>query len=74
MLKSCCLQDSKINLDGEELRYLEQKLYDGYYAFEAMTERDWNETICGICGVAPVFESGDGNCKNCTPLKKSQVL
>lgn len=74
MLKSCCLRDSKVNLDGEELRYLEQKLYDGYYAFEAMTERDWNETICGICGVAPVFESGDGNCKNCTPLKKSQVL
>ena len=74
MLKSCCLRGNKLNLGGEELRYLEQKLYDGYYAFEAMTERDWNETICGICGVAPVFESGDGNCKNCTPLKKDQVL
>ena len=74
MLKSCCLRGNKLNLGGEELRYLEQKLYDGYYAFEAMTERDWNETICGICGVAPVFESGDGNCKNCTPLKKDQEL
>ena len=73
MLKSCCLSGCKPQLGSEEIRYLEQKLYDGYYAFEAMTERDWNETICGICGVAPVFESGDGNCKNCTPLKKGQV-
>ena len=29
--------------------------------------------VHGICGIAPVFESGDGNAKNCTPLKKGQV-
>lgn len=73
IIRSCCLSGSKIQLSREDLRYLEQKLYNGYFAFKAMTGRDWNETICGICGVAPVFESGDGNCKNCTPIKKSQV-
>ena len=58
--------------DGEKT-YLEQKLYDGYFSFEASTERDWNNSICGICGVAPVFESGDGNAKNCTSLKRGQA-
>lgn len=51
-----------------ESRYLIEKLYDGYFAFEVLTERDWNAAICGICGVCPLFESGDGNAKNCTPL------
>ena len=57
----------------EEAKYLTRKVYDGYFAFEAMTSRNWNNAICGICGIAPVFESGDGNVKNCTPLKKGQV-
>ena len=60
-------------LADEEKTYLEQKLYDGYFSFEASTERDWNNSICGICGAAPVFESGDGNAKNCTSLKRGQV-
>ena len=51
-----------------ESRYLIEKLYDDYFAFEVLTERDWNAAICGICGVCPLFESGDGNAKNCTPL------
>ena len=57
-------------LSEQELWYLERKLYDGYFAFEALTDRDWNQAACGVCGVAPVFESGNGNC---TPLHKSQV-
>lgn len=61
------------NLTSDELRYLQEKLYDGYFAFEALTRRNWDSAICGICGIAPVFESGDGNCKNCVPLKKGQV-
>ena len=61
------------NLTSEELRYLKEKLYDGYFAFEALTRREWDSAICGICGIAPVFESGDGNCKNCVPLRKGQV-
>ena len=73
VLESTCLSGNKLNLSQSELRYLEQKLYDGYFAFEAITHRDWNAGICGVCGIAPVFESGDGNCKNCTPLKKGQV-
>ena len=38
------------NLTSDELRYL-QKLYDGYFAFEALTRRDWDSAICGICGI-----------------------
>ena len=49
------------------------KLYDGYFAFEVLTQRDWDSAICGICGVCPIFESGDGNAKNCTPLVDEMV-
>ena len=73
VLQSSSLGRDSVQLVPQELRYLEQKLYDGYFAFEAMTARDWNAGICGICGIAPIFESGDGNCKNCMPLKKQQV-
>ena len=57
----------------EQVRYVVEKLYDGFFAFEAMTDRDWDSGICGICGICPLFESGDGNCKNCTPLTNSMV-
>ena len=40
--------------------YIEQKLYDGYFAFEALSEHNWDSGVCGICGIAPVFESADG--------------
>ena len=73
VLQTSCLGRGAVQLPIQELRYIEQKLYDGYFAFEAITARDWNAGICGICGIAPIFESGDGNCKNCTPLKKQQV-
>ena len=62
-----------IEMTSEEKQYLADKLYDGYFSFEASTDQDWNNSICGVCGVAPVFESGDGNCKNCTPLKSGKV-
>ena len=62
-----------IQLTQQLQRYLETKLYDGYFSFEALTNRDWNQAVCGVCGIAPVFESGDGNAKNCTPLRKGQV-
>ena len=63
----------KMPLNEQELWYLERILYNGYFAFETLTRRDWNHSICGICGIAPTFESGDGNAKNCTALKKEQV-
>ena len=39
----------------------------------ALTDRDWDSAICGICGVCPIFESGDGNVKNCTPISTAKV-
>ena len=60
-------------LPEEQVRYLVEKLYDGFFAFEALTDRDWDLGICGICGICPLFENGDGNCKNCTPVTNSMV-
>ena len=31
---------------AEELKYLEEKLYDAYFAFEAAMRRDWDDAIC----------------------------
>ena len=55
-------------LTEQERWYIERKLYDGYFAFEALTARDWDQGVCGICGCAPVFESGDGNAKIAHPM------
>ena len=54
---------------------MEQKLYDGYFAFEALSEHNWDSGVCGIpvCGVAPVFDGGDGNAKYGIPLTKGEV-
>ena len=49
----------------------DEKLYDGYFAFKALTMWEWNK-ICGKCGIAPLFESGDGNCIT-VPLRKGHV-
>jgi len=73
LMEAASLSGESLPLTSQEQRYLERKLYDGYFAFEAMTARNWDDGVCGICGIAPVFESGDGNAKNCTPLKKGQV-
>ena len=43
------------NLSPEEVRYLSEKLYDGYFGFESLTSRDWNDAVCGICGVCPTL-------------------
>ena len=58
-------------LSCEEVRYLSERLYDGYFGFEVLTRRNWDEAVCGICGICPLFESGDGNCKNWIPIKKN---
>ena len=46
-------------------------LYDGYFAFEAMTARKWDDGVCGIFVELLLFLRADA--KNCTPLKKGQV-
>lgn len=73
LMEAASLTGERLPLTSQEQWYLERMLYDGYFAFEAMTARKWDDGVCGICGIAPVFESGDGNAKNCTPLKKGQV-
>ena len=39
--------------------------------FECLTMRDWDEAVCGI---RPIFESADGNCKNCSPINNQKVV
>lgn len=74
MIMSALDLPSAPKLTPGESRYLMEKLYNGYFAFEVLTQRDWNSAICGICGVCPIFESGDGNAKNCTPLSDRIVI
>ena len=74
VIDSVCNSTNTLTISPEQRKYLEQKLYDGYFGFEATTERNWDNGVCGVCGVAPVLMSGDGNSKNCTPLKRNQVL
>ena len=72
-MTNCChayieaagLSGEQVHLSSQEQVYMEQKLYDGYFAFEALSEHKCVSGVCGICGFAPVFQSGDGNAKNC---------
>ena len=52
-------------LPYNEIEYLKDIVYNGFMAFEAMTERNLESVICGICGVCPEVCLGDGNEKNC---------
>lgn len=73
VLTAALLQPSAPLITENEFRYLGEKLYDGYFTFEVLTRRNWDAAICGICGVCPIFESGDGNAKNCTPITTKRV-
>ena len=73
LMEAALLTGESLPLTSEEQWFLERMLYDDYFAFEAMTARKWHGGICGICKTAPVFEIGDCNAKNCTPLMKGQV-
>ena len=52
IVTSALLQLSAPFLCNNEFRYLKEKLYDGYFAFEALTDRDWDS---GICEISPIF-------------------
>ncbi|XP_074529942.1 HMG domain-containing protein 3 isoform X2 [Halichoeres trimaculatus] len=43
-------------LSPEETCHIQELLLSGYWAFECLTVRDYNDMICGICGVAPKLE------------------
>ncbi len=52
----------------DSTEYLTEVLYNGFYGFEAMTERNLNDTICGLCGIVGQVYLGDGNEKNCCSM------
>ncbi|KAF3693855.1 HMG domain-containing protein 3 HMG box-containing protein 3 Protein SMF [Channa argus] len=44
------------SLSPEEFSQIQELILSGYWAFECLTVRDYNDMICGICGVAPKVE------------------
>ncbi|XP_053574625.1 HMG domain-containing protein 3 [Bombina bombina] len=48
-------------LCAEELAAVQELLSCGYWAFECLTIRDYNDMICGVCGVAPKVEIAQRN-------------
>nr|XP_046261436.1 HMG domain-containing protein 3 isoform X2 [Scatophagus argus] len=56
-------------LSPEELSQIQELLLSGYWAFECLTVRDYNDMICGICGVAPKLEIAQRNTSNVLELK-----
>ncbi|XP_060036884.1 HMG domain-containing protein 3 isoform X2 [Erinaceus europaeus] len=68
VLKSVQEQTEK-TLTPEELRQLQELLCNGYWAFECLTVRDYNDMICGICGVAPKVEMAQRSEENVLALR-----
>ncbi|XP_032384006.1 HMG domain-containing protein 3 isoform X2 [Etheostoma spectabile] len=56
-------------LSPEELSRIQELLLNGYWAFECLTVRDYNDMICGICGVAPKLEIAQRYTSNVLELK-----
>ena len=54
----------------EKISYYNELLYNGFWCFEMMTERNLSEAVCGICGVIGEVYLGDGNEKNCCSNSK----
>lgn len=57
-------------IPASTVEYLTDLLYNGFYCFEAITERNLDDAICGICGVVGEIYLGDGNEKNCCSRKE----
>ncbi|XP_005988335.1 HMG domain-containing protein 3 [Latimeria chalumnae] len=68
MLDSVLKQTEK-SLNSTETGQLQELLCTGYWAFECLTIRDYNDMICGICGVAPKVEIAQRNTENTLALK-----
>ncbi|XP_053159757.1 HMG domain-containing protein 3 isoform X2 [Hemicordylus capensis] len=62
-------EQTERNLNSEELSQLEELLCNGYWAFECLTVRDYNDMICGVCGIAPKVEVAQRNVENVLSLK-----
>ncbi|XP_059773465.1 HMG domain-containing protein 3 isoform X3 [Balaenoptera ricei] len=63
------LRHEEKTLTSEELSQLQELLCNGYWAFECLTVRDYNDMICGICGVAPKVEVAQRSEENVLALK-----
>uniref|UniRef100_A0A8D3D0F8 HMG-box containing 3 n=1 Tax=Scophthalmus maximus TaxID=52904 RepID=A0A8D3D0F8_SCOMX len=57
------------SLSPEEFTQIQELLLSGYWAFECLTVRDYNDMICGICGVAPKMEIAQRFANNVLELK-----
>ena len=53
--------------------YIEDLLYNGFYCFEMISERNLDDVVCGICGVCPEICLGDGNEKNCCTNRQVKI-
>ncbi|NWR09471.1 HMGX3 protein, partial [Paradoxornis webbianus] len=57
------------SLSPDEKGQLQELLCNGYWAFECLTVRDYNDMICGICGITPKVEIAQRNTENVLALK-----
>ncbi|XP_077387957.1 HMG domain-containing protein 3 [Festucalex cinctus] len=57
------------SLSPEETSQIQEFLLVGYWAFESLTLRDYNDMICGVCGVAPKLEIAKRNTNIVLELK-----
>ena len=73
-MPSYCLCPSPVHaLSPEEASRLQDLLLSGYWAFESLTVRDYNDMICGVCGVAPKVEVAQRFSDNVLELHNVQV-
>ena len=53
-----------------ERKNIANLLYNGFYCFEAITDRSLDDVICGICGTVGELYLGDGNEKSCCSISE----
>lgn len=61
------------SLTPEESSQVQELFLSGYWAFECLTVRDYNDMICGICGVAPKVEIAQRHRNDVLELKNVEV-
>ncbi|RMB96720.1 hypothetical protein DUI87_26785 [Hirundo rustica rustica] len=62
-------EQTEKSLSPDEQNQLQELLCNGYWAFECLTVRDYNDMICGICGITPKVEIAQRNTENVLALK-----
>ena len=58
----------------EETTYIAELLYNGFYCYEMLVDRDLDAVVCGLCGVCPEVCLGDGNEKNSCKNEQVNIL